>query len=266
MKQERQRLLTSTEAADYLGTSPTSIKRWADEGVLHCVKTAGKHRRFEIEELDRFARQQKSQGEATIDLAGWLTDLLEGKPYRVQARLLDARASTSSWRAVCRDLGAVITHLGEAWERGDITVVQEHLASERLARALARVAEQLPTAASAPRALLATLEGEEHTLGLSLVEVCLRELGWQVLWAGRRTPLAGLGEALDHQGVQLLAVSASLAASDPEALGRAAETLALICRPRDVELLLGGSGAWPERPPYGRVMRSLDDLAQLATS
>src|SRR4029078_2468197 len=107
--------------------------------------------------------------------------------------------------------------------------------------------------------LLATLEGEEHTLGVALLEVCLRELGWQALLTGRGTPPDVLGEALDRQQIRLLAVSASEAA-DPAALGRAAEALALLCRPRGIMLWLGGRGAWPERPPYGRVLRELEEI------
>ena len=56
MNEDRQRLLTSTEAAEYLGASPTSIKRWADDGLLPCVRTAGKHRRCTVDSLERFAR------------------------------------------------------------------------------------------------------------------------------------------------------------------------------------------------------------------
>ena len=32
---------------------------------------------------------------------------------------------------------------------------------------------------NAPRALLMTLEHEDHTIGLSFVELTLRELGWR---------------------------------------------------------------------------------------
>lgn len=39
-------LMTTREAAKLLGVGTTTIKRWADEGRLHCVKTAGGHRRY----------------------------------------------------------------------------------------------------------------------------------------------------------------------------------------------------------------------------
>ena len=121
------------------------------------------------------------------EVEAWLTDLVVGRPYRLQARLFEARSQLGSWSAVCSRLGPVITAMGEAWERGELSVVEEHLASERLSRALNAVGETLRVADDAPRALLMTVESEEHTLGLSLLELALRELGWAPIWCGRRS-------------------------------------------------------------------------------
>ena len=78
-------------------------------------------------------------------------------------------------------LGAVIEEIGRLWHERRLSVLEEHLASERLARALGRIGEALPTTGYAPRALLCCADGDEHTLGLSLVELTLREAGWQPL-------------------------------------------------------------------------------------
>lgn len=273
---ERDRLLTSTEAAEYLGASPTSVKRWADEGILLCVKTAGRHRRFTVRDLDSFRQGRMGEvsrpsavpaAEATPDpFQSWLADLIDGRPYHIQSRLLGRRAELGSWRAVCDEMGPVITALGQAWADGEVSVVQEHLASEALARALARLAETIVLPESAPRALLVALEGEEHTLGLSLVEVALREMGWQSVWAGRKTPLEGLGEALDERNIDLLAVSASIASDDPQYLRWTCDRLAEICRPRSTLLLLGGEGAWPEQPPHGARVKTFRQLSRIVPS
>ena len=258
-------LLTSTEAADLLGASPTSVKRWADEGILPCVRTAGRHRRFARDDLERFLREkmgapvEESVGGADT-FEAWMEDLVEGRPYRVQARLFEARSSLGSWRAVGERVGVLITEIGARWARGELSVVEEHLASERLTRALARVSETLPLAPDAPRALLLTPEEEEHTLGLSLVELALRELGWEPVWAGSRTPLDDFGEALDGMDVQLVAASASQFADDPVKMARVARSLADACSARGVTLLFGGNGAWPEPPPYGRRLRGFREM------
>ncbi|MFK7992326.1 MAG: helix-turn-helix domain-containing protein [Sandaracinaceae bacterium] len=251
------KLFTSTEAANFLGASPTSVKRWADEGELQCVRTLGGHRRFSRNVLEGF-RQSRMGGEPSNapifeddNLESWLDDLLSDRPHRVTARLFELRSNHESWATTCDALGVVTTAIGQAWVNGTISVVEEHLASERLQRALARVCDTLLVGPDAPRSLLLTLANEEHTLGLSLVEVALRELGWQTLWSGRRTPIEGLGESIDSQRIELLAVSASAHVAQHVDLAKDAAALADICRPRSVQLVLGGSGNWPEPPPYG---------------
>ena len=51
------KLMTTKEAAAQLGVGTTTIKRWSDEGVLPCVKTAGGHRRYR--QADVMALQQQ---------------------------------------------------------------------------------------------------------------------------------------------------------------------------------------------------------------
>ena len=55
-KDEQRALLTTREAADVLGVSPTSIKRWAEAGRLPATKTAGGHRRYRQEDLELLLR------------------------------------------------------------------------------------------------------------------------------------------------------------------------------------------------------------------
>ncbi len=249
--------LSSAEAASYLGVGPTSIKRWTDEGLLPCERTAGGHRRFRRSDLERLRTPPHGQ---------WLDDLLgPANTPKLEAHLFTRRAELGDWWRVAIELGAAIDEIGRRWAAGTITVVEEHIASDRLSRALHRVCDWLPSSPDAPRALLATAEGDDHTLGLSLVELCLRELGWTVLWSGPRTPNKALAQAVaslarDAAQLKLLAVSASAASVDAHSLATQAERLAKTCGTCDVALLLGGSGAWPEALPHGEVLRDLAAL------
>ncbi len=240
-------LLTSTQVADLLQASPTSVKRWADAGLLRCVRTAGGHRRFRPEDVDLFQRQQRQEGPAqeTTDVDEWIVDLLLNRPYRVLSRLYDARSRLGSWAAVCDGLGPVLREIGESWARGELTVVEEHMATELLTRGLTRVAEGQLIPDNAPSAMLMTLEQEDHTLGLSFVELALRELGWRPVWAGRSTPIDGLGAAMDSYQVDALCVSSSEYANNDRRMADAAAQLAALCKSRGVILVLGGGGAWP---------------------
>ncbi len=49
-----ERWLRLGEAADYLGVHPTTLRRWADEGEVLCIRTPGGRRRFTRRALDQF--------------------------------------------------------------------------------------------------------------------------------------------------------------------------------------------------------------------
>ncbi len=254
-------LLSTIEAARIAGVAPSSVKRWADQGVLACVRTAGGHRRYDRRALEGFIRMQSTPGGGEEGLLGaWIDRLVEARRYEVEGALLEARARLGAWHRVADELGAVLTALGQRWETGRITIADEHVAADCLGRALARVAEALPGRVDGPTCLLAGAEGDEHTLGLSLAEVCLRELGWAPLWLGRRTPSDEIVRLVLAGRAQMIALSASAASSDAAALATLTARIGAACQERAATLVLGGSGAWPEEPRHGVRLRSFGDF------
>lgn len=254
-------LISTLAAARLTGATPSSVKRWADQGLLPCVRTAGGHRRYDRRVLERFIRRRSMPGGGEDALVGeWLDRLLEARAHEVEGALLAARARLGAWHRVADELGPVLTALGRQWETGRITIADEHLAAGCLGRALERIVEALPCRVDGPRCLLACAEGDEHTLGLSLAEVCLRELGWVPLWLGRHTPGTEIVRLVRAGRAQMVALSASAASSDAAALAALAEQTGAASRERGVALVLGGSGAWPEQPRHGVRLRSFCDF------
>jgi len=252
-------LLTTAEAARIAGVGTTSVKRWADQNLLQCVKTAGGHRRIRRQELERFLHAHGG-APPKAPRESWLEILVGGDAFDVQGAMLSARGRLGAWYRVTEELAEALVEVGDAWRRGDITILEEHVVSEKLARALARCSETLPLAPDAPTALLTTAQNDDHTLGLSLVELCLRELGWRCVWAGRRTPIDEIMSEVARGGALMLLVSASAFSANRSALEDEAAKLGDATRDAGVALILGGSGAWPERPKYGTRVRSLRDL------
>jgi excisionase family DNA binding protein len=245
-------LLSTVDVGKLAGVGPTAVKRWADQGVLPCVKTAGGHRRFERREVQKFLEAARGSSAASfVDL------LLQTDGLGVEARLLTERSRLGSWLAVAEMLGGALAELGQRWRAGTVTILQEHLASERLARALARISDAMPLQPGAPRCILACAEGDRHALGLSLVEVALREAGWATLWAGQDTPASDLAEVARAGGAEMIAVSASSATTDAEGLRRQANLIGEACARAGVTLGLGGGGPWPEAPPHGHRFRAI---------
>jgi MerR family transcriptional regulator, light-induced transcriptional regulator len=257
--------LTTQQVARLAGVGPTAVKRWNDEGRLACVRTAGGHRRFARSEVERFLGTPAANEPAGRE--PWVGALLEtGDPLALEALLLSERARTGAWHRAATQAGRALAELGRLWSDGAVTILEEHQASERLSRALHRITGSLPLAPEAPRALLACAEGDDHTLGLSLTELVLREAGWGSVWAGRRTPFAELGPALVRSGARLVAVSASAVSGDVVALRAQAAELGRIARVHGAALALGGTGAWPDRPRHGQRFTDFDAFHRWASA
>jgi excisionase family DNA binding protein len=248
-------LLTTREAADLLGVATSSVKRWADSGLLQCVRTPGGHRRFPrdaiLSALFRGAGEGRPEA-PPADVESWMERLTgDPTPDGVYVALIAERERLGAWWSVADAFGPVLIELGQRWEKGQLTVLQEHLASERLTRGLVRVANAISVDPRATQGLLLTAPEEDHVLGLRLAELVLREAGVATRWSGRRTPLDALSALLDSGEVQMVAVSASVYSSDADLLAAFAARTGSICRKAGADLLLGGRGAWPEPPPYG---------------
>jgi excisionase family DNA binding protein len=251
--------LSTSEAARLIGAGTTSVKRWADTGMLDCVRTAGGHRRFTRDALDRFVRLQQREETVVDEVARWIDSLLSEMSHELV--LLRAHRRLGSWCRVAAELEPVLVELGVRCARGQVSVAEEHVFSERLSRALARIAESLPLLSNAPTCLLACVESEAHSLGLSFAELCLRESGWASIWLGSWTPTDAIMERvrLDER-IRLVGLSASEACDDPSLLRRVQTAVGGVCRERGVELMLGGGGPWPEVPKYGTRLRGFHEF------
>ena len=49
-----QRFLNVSEAAEYLGVSAASLRKWSDEGLVPVYRTPGGQRRFSADDLEAF--------------------------------------------------------------------------------------------------------------------------------------------------------------------------------------------------------------------
>ena len=252
-------LISSAAAAAALGVGVTAIKRWADAGALPCVRTAGGHRRFR--RADLVLPLPLPTTPAVDPWRPWIEALVDGDVHDVLALLFQERARRGSWTDVAAFLGELLVTVGERWASGDMTVAQEHLASSALQRGLALAAETIPLPAGAPRCLLATAEGDDHTLGLSLLELCLREHGWKSESLGRATRRTDVTERIKH-GVDMVALSASAMMVERRMLTQQVRVIGSACQRAGIALVLGGSGRWPDPPAFGTRLRSWTDFRQ----
>ena len=243
--------LTTEQAAALAGVSVSTLKRWADQGLVECSKTAGRHRRFSRKAVAAVLSRNAGTTEHDAWCARWLAELTGGNALAIDAALLDMRAEHTSWAEAADAFAPVLHYIGLLWERGEISVLQEHVLSERIARTWSRAASTVVVPAHAPRMLLSTACRDEHTLGLSLAEIALREAGWAPVWSGRSTPVSDIVAQLQTAMVRGVALSASSICDDPDALARELAAIVAGSTSPDTRVLLGGNGAWPALLPPG---------------
>lgn len=54
-----QRFLNVSDAAEFLGVSAASLRKWSDEGLVPVYRTPGGQRRFSAEDLARFLESMR---------------------------------------------------------------------------------------------------------------------------------------------------------------------------------------------------------------
>ena len=128
--------------------------------------------------------------------------------------------------------------VGEMWMRGELQVFEEHLFTEQLQVAMRTAINAFPRQAAVPRVLLTTLPGEQHGLGLLMVEALLVPEGAQCISLGTQTPIDDIRNAALAHKVHIVALSFSAAFP----LRQAGEGLATLRKalPPQVALWAGG--------------------------
>jgi MerR family transcriptional regulator, light-induced transcriptional regulator len=173
---------------------------------------------------------------AARELAGALDRFDEEQAHAVLDRLLAAyRIET-----ILRELLIPYLHdLGQRWARGDVSVAQEHFASNLLRGRLLGLARGWGQG-HGPAAILACLPSEQHDLGLIAFGITLHRRGWHIIYLGPDTPIATIRQATDRIAPDLVV----LAGTVPEPFAAHADAIADLARQTTVAL--GGAGATAE--------------------
>jgi methanogenic corrinoid protein MtbC1 len=152
---------------------------------------------------------------------------------------IDARLSTAD---IDHEIIApALWFVGELWQRGEITVADEHLATEISLRVLAlqREVRRLERARAGRRVLLATPSGEQHVVALRMVSDLLDEAGYASVLLGAEVPAPALATFAKSHEAAVICLSATLPRGGDRVLLCMHEAQRL--RP-DTQFVLGGAG------------------------
>jgi MerR family transcriptional regulator, light-induced transcriptional regulator len=256
------------ELAKRTGVSPELLRAWEQRyGLLQPTRTPGGFRLYSAVDEARVQRMQSlvsgglaaaqaarlvlSGGEPApptvsasttvlADAAGNLTASLDRLDEQAANTALDRLFSAYTVETVLQEVVLPYLHrLGERWEAGEVSVAQEHFASNLLRARLLGLAQGWGQG-QGPGAILACVPGEQHELGLLAFGVALRRRGWRITYLGTDSPIdavADIAPSLTPAVVVLLSLNPD------NFLDHAREIEQLA---NQVPVVIAGTGATPE--------------------
>jgi MerR family transcriptional regulator, light-induced transcriptional regulator len=248
------------------GVSPELLRAWERRyGLLHPERSAGGLRLYTREDLERvrLMRRHLSAGLAAAEAARLSTQaplapasggatLFDPLAAREELGAALERFDEPAAQAVFDQVLARTTldtlladvvlpylrDLGDRWQRGDVSIAQEHHASGVLRQRLLSLARGWG-AGGGPQALLACPPGERHDIGLIAFGLALRARGWRIHFIGADTPIESLSDAARSLNADLVVLATTM----PHSLDDAAGQLEALSREHQVAI--GGPGAHP---------------------
>jgi DNA-binding transcriptional MerR regulator len=256
------------ELAKRAGVSPELLRAWEQRyGLLQPTRTPGGFRLYSAADEARVQRMQRlvSGGLAAAQAArlvlsgvepaqrtvpasatpldqeaGSLTASLDQLEEQGANTALDRLLSAYTVETVLQDVVLPYLHrLGERWEAGEVSVAQEHFASNLLRGRLLGLARGWGQG-QGPSAILACVPGEQHELGLLAFGVVLRRRGWRITYLGTDSPI---GAVADITRTLVPAVVVLLSMNPDHFLDHAGEIEKLA---QQIPVVIAGSGATPE--------------------
>lgn len=251
--------LTTKEVARLCRVSDATVKRWEESGFIKSERTSGGHRRFRVEEIARFQREQglgqkQNHGgdsvfsatnrnpETRLQANYSFIDLLlcgceESAAELLISEYLNGLHPTRIFdEIICTSLRKI----SEMWYEGDLNIAQEHLATRTIYNAVYKLRSRLclpePTGKFS---ICSGLENEHHEMPTYLAQIAVENEGWEVLNFGANTPLYSLNEEIVKYLPDLICISATTM-NDIERISRDYADLREITAKNKISVIVGG--------------------------
>ena len=183
----------SYQIAEIIGVNVSTIKRWTDSGKLQCHQSAGGHRKFHLYHLTEFLKQHKktSTNINVNNLIGKndnLTKAIDQEKYKYLVQYsYEKLISGDSEKIISLNnslilkkyklydifdkiLNPTLIKIGEQWSKGNLTITEEHLASEIIKKFLTNINFQYMSINSKYNAFMFTLNNDKHDIPLHMSE------------------------------------------------------------------------------------------------
>ena len=272
--------LSTRQVAQLLGVGEASVKRWADAGEIDCFRTPGGHRKFRLRDVQAFVQKRDfattapapaRPGKGLSDARAFAETALRGDVDGLVSQLTMLRLGGPDLALLFDAVVAPALHeVGAAWKDCKLSIAEEHVASQAVIEAIARVqplAEPPGEAVRADRgtAVVASVADERHDIGGRMAACLLRARGFEVLAPLAQTPARDLADLILRTRSVFTVLSCTIG-PDPAAVASQIQLSAQAARQAGGRLVVGGQGlgsiALPEEVTRLGSMQELVELSE----
>ncbi len=155
---------------------------------------------------------------------GYQAALIKGDSAQAGALIQKALINFGVTRLYLELIAPVQAEMGRLWCAGKVQIAQEHLATQIVINHLSKLRQVMrPKTQLNRRALLTSLSGDLHTIGIRMVADFLQFDGWEVDFLGADTPASALIGFIQERRVDLVGLSCTLDSNLDTLLGAVRE-------------------------------------------
>lgn len=167
--------------------------------------------------------------------------LLTGNENAATKLVLDVNHSVDTPLKLIESLFVpILRTVGTHWEKGKVSIAEEHLISNIVDRWLTLTTNMRPDIPKTKSAVFMVPSGEEHVLILKMIREYFRYYNWRTYYLGNSVPLSSLSSFIENMNIDLIVLSISIRShlNSAENLIAAIRSLPLKKHPK---ILVGGS-------------------------
>ncbi len=180
------------------------IRRLLDQGLR-----PGKVVALDDADLDLLEAELYPDTSTSDSIEHILTVLQTSDGTELETALSEIYQQQGMQAFITETVAPLLHTVGERWAKGKLQIFEEHLLSEVLTRFLNSEISAIQKTSMKPRVLLATLPGEEHTLGLLMFSALLSARDVSVNNLGGEVPLDQIVLAVDRLNADALGITFS---------------------------------------------------------
>ena len=283
--------LNSKEVAMIMGVHVSTVKRWTDAGKLPCYQTPGGHRKFILGHINEFLAKNKKKSKKVnvVELEGindrkLIQNIDHGEYKKLIPVFLEQALNADGDRLKTTLTGLymkqyflheiydalvlpVMKLIGDMWANNDISIAEEHLATNTIRNAVNSLGETLERKDYKDNSYLLclALSGDEHDLPLIMTKQILEANGIPVINCGRNTPANSIKKLLNKFQPDKIIVSLTYI-EDKQLAQKELNQLFNIVSNHHVTIYVGGSNfSYLSETQYNKakILYSMSDVSQI---